>query len=443
MCPSLSPFHHQFTRDRLRRISREAVWIALGQAASIVAQLAMVKVLTSRLAPSEYGRLALGLAAAAVVGQTTMVVASGIGRFYSPAAEEGQLSDFGFAMRGLLRTATAVTASAWAVLALCLWMTGRSDLVPLSAVLCVMALVGGWNGAMNGVQAAARHRPVVAWHTGFEAWLRVALAIALTSSIGSTSTVAAGAYMLAAVGALCSNLLFAKRLLPEMHAGRNHKLCHEWRSRIWSFSWPFAAWGVLTWAQQSSDRWALEWSAGAAEVGAYVVVIQLGYAPILTATGLGVTLLSPILYQRAGDGTHPHRVASVRRVIGAVATVAFVLTLTGIATALLLHRQLFAIFVGAEFQSQSHLLPWAVAAGGMFAAGQCLSLQFLSEAKSSRLIVVKVVTALFGIGANGVGAALWGAKGVVIALCAFSLVYLLAVLTLFRKKTDPSPDPVT
>ena len=95
---------------------------------------------------------------------------------------------------------------------------------------------------------------------------------------------------------------------------------------------------------------------------------------------------------------------------------AFVLTFS-------LHEWIFHLLVAAKYHAVSYLLPWMVLAGGIFAAGQMLSIKLMSELKSAALIVVKIVTAILGVGLNIYGASQFGLQGVVAALVAFSGIY--------------------
>ena len=49
---------------------------------------------------------------------------------------------------------------------------------------------------------------------------------------------------------------FFRKIVPEnLVTGKREE---SWRQQIWKYSWPFTAWGVFSWAQQVSDRWALQ-----------------------------------------------------------------------------------------------------------------------------------------------------------------------------------------
>lgn len=186
--------------------------------------------------------------------------------------------------------------------------------------------------------------------------------------------------------------------------------------------------------QQASDRWALEGFASTTDVGHYAVLFQLGYTPISIATGMAVTFLGPILFQRSGDATDADRNAEVHWLSWKLTYLA--LLLTGFATLLVFaaHEWLFSIFVGSEYRTLSALLPWFVLAGRLFAAGQTLTLKLMSEMNTRAIASPKIVTAIFGVILNVVGAVIAGLDGVAAALVLFSGCYFLWIVVLARKQ---------
>ena len=89
-----------------------------------------------------------------------------------------------------------------------------------------------------------------------------------------------------------------------------------------------------------------------------------------------------------------------------------------------IHDWIITFLVAEPFRESSKFLPWIMLSGGMFATGQIFSVKLMSELKSYQLTVVKIVTAVIGILLNIVGAWLLGILGVVMALLAFSIIYL-------------------
>jgi O-antigen/teichoic acid export membrane protein len=408
--------------SRFRRLAKEGIWVIGGQMASVVGALVLVRVLTEYLEPAQYGQLALGLTVAGLVNQVVMGgVTAGIGRFYSIAAEKCDLPSYLRASQRLMGYATvAVAAIALGLMSGLLWL-GYSQWVGLAAAALVLSVLSGYNASLSGVQNAARQRAVVAFHGGLDAWLKILLAVGVMLWLGSSSTAVLLGYALSSMLVTGSQLFFVRQLIRPQ--GKEPRASENWGWKIWGYSWPFSVWGVFSWAQQVSDRWALQTFSSGHEVGLYAVVFQLGYAPVGLATGMAMTFLGPILYQRSGSAADHTRNSSVHRIAWRITFVGLLMTALIFVFTFSLHEWIFQVLVAEKYHLVSYLLPWMVLAGGIFAAGQMLALKLMSEMKPAEMTTAKIVTAIFGVGLNIYGASRFGLPGVVAALVAFSGIY--------------------
>lgn len=87
------------------------------------------------------------------------------------------------------------------------------------------------------------------------------------------------------------------------------------------------------------------------------------------------------------------------------------------------HDWIFRVLVARQYATVSYLLPWLILSGGIFAAGQVLSIDRMSALDSKGLIAPKVITAIMGGLLNILGAYLYGLQGVVAASLLFSVIY--------------------
>ncbi len=418
--------------SRLRRLAKEGGWIVVGQIATVAGALVLVRVLTEYLGPEQYGQLALGLTVAGLVNQIVMGgIAAGIGRFYSIAAEKRDLGDYLHATRRLLAYATVAVVAIGLLLMASLYWSGYSQWIGLAAAALVFSVLSGYNNTLSGVQNAARQRAIVAFHGGLDAWLKILLAMGAVLWLGASSTAVVIGYACSSLLITVSQLIFLRRTIPRQHIHTLNR--QQWMHQMWAYSLPFSTWGVFTWMQQASDRWALQAFASTSDVGQYAVLFQLGFTPIALITGMAVSFLGPVLYQRAGDATDHARNANVHRLGWRMSHLSLIVTLLGFAITFALHERLFGLLVAPEYRGSSHLLPWVVLAGGIFAAGQMLALKLMSEMKSSTMTTAKIVTALIGILLNVIGAALAGMQGVIGALVAFSGIYFVWMAVLARR----------
>ena len=410
--------------SRLRRLANEGIWVLIGQVASILGALVLVRVLTEYLEPEQYGQLALCLTVAGLVNQVVMGgVTAGIGRYYSIASEKNDLNGYLHASLRLMGYATAAAVVITAVLVAGLPWLGYSQWIGLAAVAMVFSVLSGYNASLSGIQNAARQRAVVAFHGGLDAWLKILLAVGMILWLGNSSTAVVLGYVLSSLLVTGSQIIFLRRLIRL----QDNKLqpFSNWGAQIWAYSWPFSVFGVFTWMQQISDRWALQTFASGYEVGLYAVLFQLGYVPIGLVTGMAMNLLGPILYQRSGTATDLSRNISVHRIAWRITFASLLMTVLAFVLTLLLHERIFQVLVATKYQAVSNLLPWMVLAGGIFAGGQMLALKLMSEMKSVVMTTAKIVTAILGLGLNVYGASRFGLQGIVSALVVFSSIYFL------------------
>lgn len=420
---------------RLRRLFTESLWIALGQAMAVAGSLAGVRLLTELLDPASYGELALGITVATLVNQTILgPLGNGTARFYAPAAEKNEMTGYLRAVRRLALSATAATLAALALAALGLLAAGRPEWTAFTASATLFAVLSGHGSILGGIQNAARQRAVAALHQGLAAWAQPIAAAGLVLNWRADGTAAMAGYALAALLVLSSQSVFFRRIAAGQAAGADEE--KTWREKIWRFSWPFSTWGVFTWAQLASDRWALEIFASTEDVGLYSALFQLGYSPMSMATGMAMQLLAPILFQRAGEADDSRRSASANRLTLRLVGGALGMTALAFLAASLLHGQIFKILVAGEYWAASHLLPWMLLSGGIFAAGQSITLNLASQMKTQAMIAPKIVTALLGAAFNIAGARWFGIEGIVFASVLFSSLYF-AWLVILSLKAAP------
>jgi len=425
---------------RVLSLASEFFWIGAGQAATTVGVFVAVRVLTEQLGSNEYGSLALATTAASLVQQVVFAGTRGSSlRFFAAAIEGGEVGIFLRAVWRLLAQRLALLVGVVVLLIAGLVATDNLHWVSFAVPAWMYAILFAAGGVLDGMQNALRQRAVVAWHQALKEWLKIGVVLLVFALVAPTAQVTLWCYALVAALILISQFGFfaAKaRVLPLEGLIGPKQASDEWFQRLTTYGWPYATWGLFSWAQISSGRWALEAFATTADVGRYAALHQVGYYPISVVSGLLVTLVAPIIFQRAGDATNAQRVQGARRWNLLLLSLSLVLTAVPVLGLAFFHRPLFALVVAPDFRAVSSLLPLMALAGGLFASGQVASLLLETGAETQRLIAPKIGTAVIGALLNIAGAYFLGIRGVVWAEVAFGGLYLVWVVALGAKPID-------
>jgi len=412
-------------RRRIGRLSREGGWLIIGQVIGVLGQLMLIRVMTEYLAPAEYGTLALALTIGVLVCQVSFANSMpGIMRYYTLAVECGDVLAFARAAQRSMGLSAIIAIALTCFILLGAMISQYSAWLPFIVAASLISILGSFNSTLSGIQNAARQRAVVAAHGAIDPWLRIILAASAVKYLGPTVFAALVGYSIAAALVMCSQWIFFLRLLTVQSQNVPNAIT-SWDQKIWTFSKPYVFFNLPTWAQTNSDRWSLQTYANSVSVGQFSALMQLGYAPIFMIVGFVNTLIGPILYSRSGDATDELRNAGVHRISWVLVAICLLLTGLGVWITWVFNARIFALLVGAEFQSVSYLLPWTVLAGGMLAAGQILNVKMASELRTQALLWPKMVISVAGVGVNFIGAYYGGIDGVVIAANVSSFVALI------------------
>jgi len=407
--------------------------MVFGQVMGAIGSLALVRVLTGYLAPAEYGQMALALTVGVLVCQVSLSgVMPGIMRFYALAVERGDVPNFTSDSRRLMAYGTAGTVVLGGLVIWAAIVVGHASWLWGLLLAIAFTQVSSYNSTLSSIQNAARQRNVVAAHGAVDPWVKIGFIVAILSFSEHTPEAVIFAYLLAAVLVLASQLFFFSRLVSGF-TRRESPIATPWLREIVSYSKPFMIINLPTWAQASSDRWALQTFTAGPAVGQYAVLLQLGYTPVAMAVGMITGLIGPILHQRSGDGTDAARNRNVWRISWWVTLFGLGMTVVIFILAFALHEWIFELLVAPAYREVSYLLPWMLLAGGLFAASQVLGLKLMSDLNTRALVVPKVLTSILAVALNFVGAWVWGVDGVIVASVIFSASIFLWMAVIARK----------
>lgn len=421
----------------------ELFWVAFGYGLAGLAGIVGVRILTSLLAPAEYGRLALAMTVATLAQQVIFgPLSNSATRFFSPSEEKRQLTGYLRITKRILDKTTGLFLLCLGVAAIGLWLANLKAWCVLVLAASGFSLFFGWTSILNGMQNAARQRAIVALHGGIGQWLRFGLAALAVLAFGKSAVWALTGYVASSLLILASQILFFKReIAPRTRLDNDSENPPFGLEReMTKYGRPFALWGTVMWAQQSADRWALQSFKSVAEVGQYQALNQLAFQPVFLWAGFAVQLISPIVFSWAGDGTEAQRVNRARRLN--LMFVLCTLALAGVMAAIAgrYHEFIFSHLVAAPYRGISGMMAIMVLSGGFCAAGQVISIALMTGKKTSRLLAPRIGTGVIGVLLMLAGAKYFGVSGVVWAgLASYAAYFVWVSAIVWMEARTPSP----
>ncbi len=414
-----------------RRLTAELSWIASGQGFGMLGSLIGVRILTSVLRPSVYGEISLVMATSAIVSTLLFgPLQQGMLRFFAAAAEAGHLPAFVLGARRLLSRVTVVVLALTVASTLFLSTIGSWKWVVLVATASLVALLTGYERALDALQSAARQRAITAWHQAISRWGFLCILPAVWL-LGPTSSAAMLGYLATTAFVLLSQYTFFRaRYRRAISLPAGDESIADWARRIQHYATPFMIFAIFPWLQQSSDRWGLQIFRSARDIGLYAVLLQLGFQPVVLVSGVFVQLISPIVFEKAGNGLDPVRLRGAQKLTFLAVGFFLVMTVGGTLLAAVFGDPVFSLFLGKQYRSVIPLMPLMILAGGFFAAGQVAALVLMSRMRTQMLVVPQIVTGLLGTVLNVAGAAWLGIRGVVFANVCYGAIYLAWMLLL-------------
>ena len=434
-----------FQSMRFKKIVQESSWVFLGQAGSILAQLALIKVSTNFMPVNEYGIFSILLVYALLVERTIMTIQAGINRFYCEADQLNQLPDFWKASKYLLIKPSKIVLLVGSIIALIFFFLGQNTLVDYALILTPFTIFMGWNTAMAGLHLAARHRRLYSSVQLLEPCLRLISVILMVSIFGPSVKSLVIAYLLASIPVFITLLLLTTAFLERISANFKGTYFEKssvttWVSKIWIYSWPFSIWGVLAWLQQASDKFSLEYTHGSESVGFYIVLFQIGFMPMLLLTSMIGNLITPIVFKQYStkiqSSGNSNSMLSRDSLLLFSFTLISVFTIAFATLSSFWHYQIMSIFISPDYLSYSSYLPLMILAGGFTSLGQIFATKIMAEKRTKLLLVGNIIYAVIALTANFFSSLHFGIPGVVYAVMLSAFLYVL-LFSLLSKISTP------
>ncbi len=365
-------------KNRIIRWGSEAFWVLAGQFAAAIGGLLGIKILTAVLTPNDFGRFSIASTIIVLVGTNIFgPLGQGLTRYWSLINDRNDFRQYCHVALTFTKNIFFVITAASTVAGAILYLSGGFLWSALLALASVAGALGGWIGIRLSVLMAARKRKHVAFFNTVMALTRPLLAaIVIMCFWRGAEGAVLGILLASLVLALFVERFYRdaeKRRIDELAYTADSSRARDIGREVLTFSSPFYLWSIFAWANQSCDRWALLSFHGGDVVGAYSVIAQLAFYPLVFGSGFLSSFFIPIAYERAGELQSKERMRA-----GYIILLIMVLLYVAGASLILIlfyvfQKELVLIVSNDSYLAYSHFLPLVTMAWSLYYLGQVLS----------------------------------------------------------------------
>jgi O-antigen/teichoic acid export membrane protein len=412
---------------------RESLWVASGQVLAALGGLLGLKIMTENLSPQDFGRFALLFTVATLSSQ---VIFGGVNlaasRLVVSAVEVGNLNSYQHALFRVAVRALALLMGVFIALLAVSIVFGLATSIQAVFLSLVYSVASSANSVFTGVLISIGQQKSASKYQVLEVWIRVVvLDLVFRSDHGGLE----GAIAVYAVTAVVIALYQKKTYRQMFERGRaGARVAEDWAPQMYRIAALYMPGAFIVWAQQASDRWALELFQDSAAVGAHAVLYQLGFSSMVLIFGVGIRVIQPFVYSDATAAGWRSRSSNGQRYSRNLILVGCALGSVAFLAASLFHDQLFGILVGSQYNGFSYLLPWVVFAAIVFGLSEVLALGLQGRLRVRRLAAVKVSVGFAGVLLSFFGAWVSGLQGVIAALVVYNLLHFLALAVAYKAR---------
>lgn len=429
----------QLFKINIKQFGAEALWVASGQIVSVAVLFAGVRLMTQVMSPFEYGKLAIIMSivngALYSFGQALKMAAT---RYFSVMADDKNPNWYWDFFLKIIRNSAILFAAAAFLCLLAGPGFGRSFTQGAGwAMAVVLAFIVLVNAVAHGIQNGARNRKIFVLHQVLFDAVRVGFAFIIAVSLSGSALNALSGFVIGGCMVAVSQLFFLLKLKKSFYLKNfitSSSTYSDRSKKLYSYTWPLLAGGVLGWIQIFSDRWALKSMASYDDVGIYFALYQTMYSFWIYATIMLGNFLGTILFSKVKDGSDHSAYIKMLKLNEYICAGYLVLVLLCFLLLLPAKLWLCSLLFASEYGPAAALIPWVALSGGMYGIGQQLLYSIYGGMSSRSIIPVKAKSAAAGLILYFSGAFFWGVEGVVFGGLIFSFFYMTAAFNSHLKE---------
>lgn len=408
---------------------RSVLLVGSGQALTMLAGFAGIKIASNGVAASVYGEFAIALSISGIVtGFVFGPIAQGVLRYFSSAAAERNVAEF-------IASTLRLCAHSVALVLVCALVLSSLSAISGTDLLTRVVFVGGLFGIVSGVFVvlsmlllAAERQGEFIFFSALDAITRLGgLLVAVAFFDGVVPLVVwytAGT----AISLICLGWHLGRvGYLPSGTQVLEDGEVRRWRRVIVGYSLPFVLFAGAGVFSLYGDRWVITSLLGSADVGYYYAVTQIFYAPANLLSTVVSQLTIPKAFKVFGDLSDDGKTTAARAMLGKAATLMLAGSAAYCFLTFLLASIVLRLVTNDEFAAHSHIA-WIVALSQcVFQIGQLVSVNVMGLNKPSLNVVPKFMHG-FAVMAFSIWLARdYGLTGIALSTLIGASVYLVAI----------------
>ena len=354
-------------------------------------------------------------------------------RFIASAKEEGRLPDFIRISKKLFGKATIIVAGISFLVILFFFINNDQTISQILIITTLFTIFSAYKSTLDSLLNALFQRKLYVIFQSSEIWLRYILAsLALYIIYRNVIYVMLGFFIAVMITYFIEAIKFKKIISSQLKTEQNSVIT-DWRKLMINYGLPFSLWGIFTWLGSASPRWILQLHSSTYEVGLFAASFQLGFYPMTLLSGILLQYMIPIAYTRAGKGDDKSRIENVHRLIKTISLIASVFVVIAFFLSFVFNDFIVALLLGSQYNEAKNFFPFFILSSGFFMMGQILSVSYLSQNKSKKLLVINISIALILTILSFFLSKLYAIEGIFIAYLISYGLYLIIMFLYVQK----------
>jgi len=357
-----------------------------------IAGIIVLPVVTRLFPPEDYGNYVLVMATVSILTTIVGWLSMSIVRFHPAYERDGRLPEFyGAVIKWLLISIVALAAISVVIL-----LTARAYVpIQLHHLMLIGILAFVLSAGFVVLQSFLRIRRQVSWYVGFSVWKSIAapgigIGLVLILHYGIEGLLWGSILATAVVTPLLWKISLGKTPL------KIRRFSTGLTKEMAKYSFPLVVGNLAAWILSLSDRYILEFSRGAGEVGIYSIGYRISESSILLITSLYAFAFNPvaiIIWEKQGRKASQEFLYRGTRYL-------LLLCIPAVVGISVLGEPVVNVLAAPEYYEGAKVIP-LVALGGLFLGLQQRFSAGLSFYKKTHLLMFCIIAAgLLNLGLN-------------------------------------------